>query len=159
MNNCEKVKKVAALLTEQNSVVSEIYGLQKNMHGSVMNRDWSGTEQGFAAIGTLTSKFSALDKKLFDELGEDGAENFFSFTQTLPEEDKNLLDRLYKALKQKVSVSKYENEAFSAYVNHAKSLTQGMVDIIAESRSGSAYNFAGKKTSADISSLVLNRVF
>lgn len=159
MGVCEKVNKVEELLSSQTAIVSRIYEIQKALRSSVMQRDWSAAEESFAQIGALASSFSSSDKVLHSEITEGGAADFYSFTDVLPEEKKNILNGLYKTLKRKVLLSKYENDAFSAYVFHAKSLAQGMVDIIAETRSGSVYNHTGRKKTADMSSLVLNRVF
>ena len=156
MSNNLIITEIKENLKAQVELADRIYLLQRAMYEAVMNRDWPGSEKQLKALEQATAEFSELDKKSYVFLGAsvkgNGKMDFFS------EKDQIELKGLYNRLKEKLYFSKIENESFSAYISHARSLVQGMVDIICEDRGGKRYTNTGKRVSVDMTSLVLNEV-
>ncbi len=148
-------------LEKQSKVVDQIYALQKSVYNNVIERNWLESEKSLRKVNELSAEFMELDKNLYRMIKAQTPQNvdFFECTQDFPEEEKNKLNNLYKELKKKLIESKIENDSLSNYVKHAQSLVQGMVDIISDERTGKCYTPSGKKVSADLSNIVLDKSF
>ncbi len=162
MSNNLIITEIKENLKAQVELADRIYLLQRAMYEAVMNRDWPGSEKQLKALEQATAEFSELDKKSYVFLGAsvkgNGKMDFFEAVRFFSEKDQIELKGLYNRLKEKLYFSKIENESFSAYISHARSLVQGMVDIICEDRGGKRYTNTGKRVSVDMTSLVLNEV-
>ncbi len=148
-------------LEKQAQIVDSIYELQKSVYNNVLERDWLESEKSLRKVNELSIEFMELDKDLYRIIKAQSPTNadFFECTRNLPKEENENLNNLYKELKKKLLQSKIENDSLSNYVKHAQSLVQGMVDIIAEDRKGTCYTPKGKKASADLSNIVLDKSF
>ncbi len=148
-------------LKKQSELVSKICTLQKSVYNHVIERDWLESEKALRKVNKLSNDFMELDKNLYRMIKIQAPKNldFFECTKTFPKEEKEKLNSLYKDLKKKLLESKIENDSLSNYVKHAQSLVQGMVDIISDERTGKCYTPSGKKVSADLSNLVLDKSF
>ncbi len=150
-----------ACLKKQLELVDKIYTLQKSVYSKVIERDWLESEKSLRQLNKLSNEFMELDKNLYSMIKDKAPNNidFFECTKTFSKEEKEELDSLYKDLKNKLVESKIENDSLSNYVKHAQSLVQGMVDIISEERTGKCYTPTGKRVSADLSNIVLDKSF
>lgn len=153
-------KEVGELLEAQINVVSRIYDVQKTLHEKVIDKDWEETKTSLLKINALVAEFSHLDKRLDSYVLSFGENSLFALVQSTDEEERKSLTALCATLKRKLTLSKYENEAFSTYVMHAQNLAQGVVDSLQEATSGSTYCYNGSRRRAINSTggLVLDQV-
>lgn len=162
MNHNLMIAELKDTLKAQIVLADKIYRLQRAMYEAVMSRDWLESEKYLQSIEQETAHFTAANKKrsfFFDDsVRGNGKTDFFELVRPFPEKEKAELEGLYNSLKEKLYFSKIENDSFSAYISHAKSLVQGMVDIICEDRGGTRYTHTGKRVNVDMTSLVLNEV-
>ena len=157
----EASQEIIVLLEAQITVISRIYDVQKALHDRVMERDWDEMKGGLLQINGLVAEFSHLDKKLDDFVASYGQDSVFSLVQCAEENgDKEKLNSLCATLKRKLTLSKYENEAFNSYVMHAQNLARGVVDSLQEATAGSSYSFNGsrKRSSGSSGGLVLDQI-
>jgi len=157
----ETSQEIMGLLEAQITVISRIYDVQKALHDRVMERDWDEMKGGLLQINGLVAEFSHLDKKLDDFVASYGQDSVFSLVQCAEENsDKEKLNSLCATLKRKLTLSKYENEAFNSYVMHAQNLARGVVDSLQEATAGSSYSFNGsrKRSSGSSGGLVLDQI-
>ncbi len=158
----EASQEIMSLLEAEITVISRIYDVQKLLHNRVMDRDWDEMKGGLLQINGLVAEFSHLDKKLDNFVASYGQDSIFSLVQCAEEkEDKEKLNSLYATLKKKLTLSKYENEAFNSYVEHAQDLARGVVDSLQEATTGSSYSFNGsrKRNNNSTGGLVLDQTF
>jgi hypothetical protein len=139
-------QEIMSLLEAEITVISRIYDVQKALHDRVMDRDWDEMKGGLLQINGLVAEFSHLDKRLDDFVASYGQDSIFSLVQCAEEkEDKEKLNSLCATLKRKLTLSKYENEAFNNYVTHAQDLARGVVDSLQEATAGSSYSYNGSR--------------
>ncbi len=155
------VVEIKTCLKKQTEIVDQIYDLQKAIYNSVMEREWMESEKALQKVKDLSTQFMDLDKNLYEMMKAQNPKHidFFEYTKSFPEEEKNELNDLYKSLQKKLLESKIENDSLSNYVTHAQSLVQGMVDIITEDRNGKCYTPNGQRVSVDLSNIVLDKSF
>ena len=154
-------QEVMHLLEAEITVISRIYDVQKALHDRVMDRDWDEMKDGLLQINGLVAEFSHLDKKLDGFVTSYGQDSVFSLVQCAEEnDDKEKLNSLCATLKRKLTLSKYENEAFNTYVMHAQNLARGVVDSLQEATTGSSYSYDGsrKRTNSSTDGLMLNQI-
>jgi len=141
----ETTKAIGELLEAQIGVISRIYDMQKTLHEKVIDKDWEETKTNLLKINGLVAEFSHLDKKLDDYVISYGKESLLSLVQNTEEKTRKELTGLCTTLKRKLTLSKYENEAFNTYVMHAQNLARGIVDSLQEATSGSTYCYNGSR--------------
>ncbi|PIE98730.1 MAG: hypothetical protein CR988_01805 [Treponema sp.] len=157
-------KRMEEVLRTQIGVIDSIYTLQKKIHQFVMERDWISTQEGITSLNKLSGEFAECDKRaaqiISDSSGNsDMAFNFENFTENMPKSEKAGLNTLYKSLKERIFLSKIENDVFNSYVSHAKDLVEGVFCIVADNRKGQTYTRTGVMASGDMSNLVVDTVF
>lgn len=141
----ETTKAIGELLEAQIGVISRIYDMQKILHEKVIDKDWEETKANLLKINGLVAEFSHLDKKLDDYVLCHGKDSLLSLVQNTEEKTRKELTSLCTTLKRKLTLSKYENEAFNTYVMHAQNLARGVVDSLQEATSGSTYCYNGSR--------------
>lgn len=141
----EATKAIIELLEAEVDVISRIYDVQKALHEKVIDKDWEETKDALLKINGLVAEFSNLDKRLDGYVLSHGEESVFSLIQNADTEKRKDLTTLCSTLKRKLTLSKYENEAFNNYVLHAQTLAEGVVDSLQEATSGSTYCYNGSR--------------
>ena len=157
----EASQEIVGLLEAEITVIPRIYDVQKALHDRVMNRDWDETKEGLLQINGLVAEFSHLDKKLDEFVASYGQDSIFSLVQCAEEKsDREKMTSLCASLRRKLTLSKYENDAFNSYVMHAHDLARGVVDSLQEATTGSSYSYNGskKRSNSSTGGLVLNQV-
>jgi len=139
---------IKELLEAEIDIASKIYDVQKALHEKVIDKDWNETKAKLLKINSLVSDFSSLDKKLDSYIACYEQPNLLSLVQSTEEEVRKELSALCAKLKKKLTLSKYENEAFNTYVMHSQNLARGVVDSLQEATSGSTYCYNGSRRRA-----------
>ncbi len=138
-------EQIKELLEAEIDVVSKIYEVQKAIHEKVVDKDWDETKMRLLKINALVSEFSMLDKKLDSYVVNYGEQSLTTLVQSAEEDMRKNLASLCATLKRKLTLSKYENEAFNTYVTHSQNLARGIVDSLQEATSGSTYCYNGSR--------------
>ncbi len=156
----ETTKAIIDLLEAEIDVISRIYDVQKALHEKVIDKDWEETKTALLKINGLVAEFSRLDKHLDGYVTSHGEESVFSLVQNTETDERKELTALCSMLKRKLTLSKYENEAFNNYVLHAQTLAEGVVGSLQEATSGSTYCYNGsrRRPVGTTGGLVLNQV-
>ncbi|MEL3908735.1 MAG: hypothetical protein P1P64_06960 [Treponemataceae bacterium] len=165
-------KQMENVLRLQIKLIDEIYAIQRNVYNQVLKRDWDKSKKSMEDLDVLSEKFATADSKLValmnekNSVSKQGLENKISLNETLDKTiagfsvpEKAKIENLYKTLKEKVCLSKIENDAFNAYIDHARSLVSGIFEVLAQNRSGDTYTCTGAKSDGDISNVLVNRVY
>ena len=138
-------KKLAEILTEENSVLDSILASQAKLYSTVKEKDWASLEETMAQMNVLASRFSALDVKR-DEIFAAGYE--------LSSEEKNLvLEFRSRFLK-----SKIENQALNTYIETMQNFVRGVLENAVPQRRNVLYSREGKIVKPEPESVVLNKV-
>lgn len=138
-------EQIKELLEAEIDVVSKIYDIQKALHEKVVDKDWDETKMRLLKINSLVSEFSQLDKRLDSYIACYEEDSLLSLVESAEDETRKELTALCATLKRKLTLSKYENEAFNTYVVHAQTLASGVVDSLQEATSGSTYCYNGSR--------------
>lgn len=159
-------KQMEAVLKSQIKLMDEIYSLQRKIYGTVLKRDWENTKNGMSELDGLSERFCEADKRLASLIAEHGqvssgksGETIESLIAGFTSVGNATLENLYKTLKEKVLLSKIENDVFNNYIDHARTLISGVFDVVSHNRSGETYTRMGVKADSDLSNLVVNRVY
>ena len=164
-------KKMENILKSQISLIDKIYAVQKKVYADVLHRDWESTREQMNILDEISCQFSEEDKRLAmlireinQTCSDQSSANETNLTveqaiKVFSQKSQVLLLHLYKTLREKVFLSKIENDVFNNYIDHARGLVNGVFDVVSHNRSGQTYTRTGVKAEADISNLVVNRVF
>ncbi len=159
-------QKMEAVLRTQIKLMDEIYSLQRKVYSTVLTRDWESTKNGMNELDELSEKFCEADKRLVSLMLEHSGDTVGTQNDTLDTllsgfsgKDSAVLENLYKTLKEKVFLSKIENDVFNNYIDHAQTLVSGVFDVVSHNRSGETYTRTGLKADSDLSNLVVDRVY
>ena len=139
---------IKEVLEAEIEVASKIYDVQKALHEKVIDKDWDETKERLLKINSLVSEFSRLDKRLDSYIACHKETNLLSLVQSAEKKTRKELSDLCAKLKRKLTLSKYENEAFNTYVMHSQNLARGVVDSLQEATSGSTYCHNGSRRKA-----------
>ncbi|MDR1948018.1 MAG: hypothetical protein LBQ38_01360 [Spirochaetaceae bacterium] len=154
---CEKYRDVFRRERELAAAVLEIQAAVKK---AVLNREWVDFEAAMAKLARIGGEFEALDAErlaLFEN-GE-GQNGFYALAARLPGAERAELSGLYRELKMDVTRIKLENDALMAYLNEARIVVAGFLELIFPERKGRLYSRQGTKVEADMRSLILNKSF
>lgn len=141
----EMGEQIKELLEAEIDIASKIYDVQKALHEKVVDKDWEETKARLLKINSLVSEFSKLDKRLDSYVACYEAQSLLSLVQSAEQTMRKELSALCATLKRKLTLSKYENDAFNTYITHAQSLARGVVDSLQEATSGSTYCYNGSR--------------
>lgn len=165
-------KRMEDVLKAQLVLISDIYTVQKKLYTNVLTRDWEQVNQRIEALDDLSQRFQIADKRLVQTMHEViGSIPLDKAGTKIPDEtvaqvimkfstpERANLSNLYKTLKEKVLLSKIENDVFNSYIEHARSLVTGVFDVVSHDRSGQTYTRTGVKADSDVSNVLVNRVY
>ncbi|MGP1576423.1 MAG: hypothetical protein ACTTH7_02880 [Treponema sp.] len=156
--------KIEKTLQQQILVIKKVYEYQKALTYCVLHRSWEGMEQYVLKSVEASQAFLQLDKQCFlflDQLNpySDGVSDFYSYIRILPQQTQQELTALYRTLRHYICMSKIENDSLSAYISHARTLINGMVQAAAESTKTAYYTRTGAPTQGNFTSMVIDTVF
>ncbi len=163
MDNVFAAKKIEEILQEQINVMKLVYEYQKALSSCVLDRSWDGVEQYVLKTTEASQRFLQLDKQCFLFLehlqpSSDTVCSFYDYISVLPEDQRKNLEYLYRTLQHEMCISKIENDSLSAYLGHACSLINGMMQAVEHEYKSSFYTRSGIPSSANVSSLVVDAV-
>lgn len=164
MQNSQIIEKLEKNLFVQTSLIDSIYELQRSVYDLVLKRDWENAKKMMGEIDEFSEKFILAEKKLIAIMGESTFEtqknnNLENLIDSFLEPNRSKLKNIYKTLKEKVLLSKIENDVFNSYLEHAQILLKGVFELVSEDRSGQTYTRTGEKADSDLSNVLVDRVF
>lgn len=156
------VEKLVLTLTEQNDVLEKIHDDQLSVRKSVTNRDWESLQAGLIRIQGFADKFNELEKtrvELFVELGGFQNNDIYSIIPKLPKKERAKITDLFHSVRQKLLVSKIENDSLNEYIRVTKDFLQDVFDKVMPQRRNVLYSSSGALIKNQPDSMVLNTVF
>ena len=164
MNHIFIAEKIEEILQQQILVIKKVYEYQKALTDCVLHRAWEGMEQYIQKSTEASQTFLQLDKQCFlflDQLHpySDDVSDFYSYIGILPQKTQQTLTALYRSLQHALCMSKIENDSLSAYISHARTLINGMVQAASESTKTAYYTRSGAPTQGKFTSMVIDTVF
>lgn len=156
--------KMEGTLKSQINLVDEIYALQKKIYNYVLKRDWADVKIAMDNLDNLSEKFKLADEQMVllinaDSKTVDPCKNLNEAMKKFPSGKKAEIKNLCKTLKEKLYLSKIENDVFNNYIDHTRNLVASVFDIVSENRAGQTYTRTGNRADSDLSNVLVNRVF
>ena len=142
-----KIKELSIILETQNQVLDATLKKQALLHDSVTKRNWVGLEECINALESYANAFVQLDEKR-EEIAEGDRSVYLT-----PE-----LEPLYTDLRVKLTKSKIENQALSAYVEASREFVMGVMDECVPQQRNTVYNRYGDLVKPGASSVVLDKL-
>ncbi len=164
VNYFESGKKLNELLLKENDLMTIILTDQQAMREAVRQKDWGTVEDKTYKIAMLSEEFSALE----DERGHllasmsvdtDAVADIYKCVQMCPQELRGFILENYRLLRQKLSVSKIENESLNQYINVTRNFIQNIFDTVVPQAKSTVYSRSGQIVKNQPESLVLNQLF
>ena len=147
MEKEEQLLRLKDIFYSQDKILDEILNEQKNMHEDVTKRNWTSLEDSIFRLNEFSDRFVQLDEERTKVC--DDTSLYFS------EE----LSGLFFSVRSKLSKSKIENSALSAYVNATQSFISEVLDKCIPNKRSLVYTNKGMIRKTPVQSLVVNTVF
>ena len=120
-----------AILTSQNDLLDSMIGLQKLVRQAVTEKNWVDLDNNLFKINELTENFTQMEAKR-EELccqicGVSGSQQVPGMHQVsirLPDDLRPVVKEVLHQVRQKLSVSKVENDALNDYIRITKEFLQ-----------------------------------
>lgn len=148
-------------LLNQNEVLSEIISEQQLLHASVKSKNWDQVERAVASVNRLSDQFSRLENErtaLFTLVCPEQASDIYEVSRNLPSAFKRPVMEAFHQVRQKLAVSKIENDVLNEYVRITREFLQGVFDCVLPQRRNTLYSASGAVVKARPESVVLNTV-
>lgn len=135
------------VLQSQDALLDSILTEQEKMHRNVKSRDWDALQRSISEIRVLSDSFVALDRQ----------------RETLAGEDRKIyfepgVEPLFTRVRTKLTKSKIENDALSAYVSATKDFIGGIIEEC-YTNNGVCYGQNGRMVSTEVDSVLINTEF
>jgi len=148
-------------LLSQNEVLSEIISQQQLLHAGVKLKNWEQVERAVAAVNALSERFSQLENErtaLFTLVCPEHASDIYEVSRNLPSAFKRPVLEAFHQVRQKLAVSKIENDVLNEYIRITREFLQGVFDCVLPQRRNTLYSASGAVVRARPESVVLNTV-
>lgn len=146
-------------LLEQNEVLANIISQQQVLRTAVTSKNWDQLEQTMSNMNPLTDKFSLLEDQrmiICSKLSPDDPNNIVCVSQSLPSAFRKPIIESFYQIRQKLAVSKIENETVNEYIRVTKDFIQGIFDTALPQRRNILYSSTGAMIKVLPESVVLD---
>ncbi|MCH5291790.1 MAG: hypothetical protein J1D88_08585 [Treponema sp.] len=141
----DKEAKLVQILTAQNELLDGMLEEQRKVHDTVKERRWAELEDCISRMGTLGDSFVELDQKR-EELVAGNRELYF----------RPAVEDLFATVRSKLSRSRIENHALSAYVHATQDFIYGVLDYCIPQQRNTRYTYDGRLVKPQAQSMVVN---
>ncbi|MDR0444271.1 MAG: hypothetical protein LBH44_12800 [Treponema sp.] len=165
-------EKCREILLREHELVANAAGIQGKIRLAVTNREWTDFEGHFNSMNSIENELAALEKAREALLTASGASDrqneqgemdakgrFYAVVSLLPENQRNDLTSIYRALKLEAIKLRMANEELMNYLAGVKATLSDFFALAFPDRSGKIYTKAGTHSSHDMRSMVLNHSF
>ncbi len=148
-------------LMRQNEVLGAIIVQQQIVRSAVTGRDWNQLQDAVSAVNSLSKEFASLESKRIEKslkLNSENPDDIFAVTNSAPEELKKSIIETFYQVRQKLVVSKIENDAINEYIRITQEFLQGVFDNVLPQRRNKLYSASGKMVKNQPKSVILNAI-
>ena len=148
-------------LLNQNEVLADIISQQRILHSAVTAKNWERAERAIAAINRLSERFSVLEDErmsVFERVCPEHPSDIYEVSRNVPPVFKRPVMEAYHQVRQKLAVSKIENDALNEYIRITQDFLQGVFEYVLPQRRNTLYSSAGAVVKVRPESVVLNTV-
>ena len=149
------------ILLNQNAVLAEIITQQRILRTAVTAKDWKQVERAGFEVNALAERFSYLENErmqVFKQLCSEKPDDIFEVARDLPPAFRRPVIEAFHQVRQKLAVSKIENEALNEYIRITQNFLQGVFEYVLPQRRNTLYSSAGAVVKVRPESVVLNTV-
>ncbi|MFC2288652.1 hypothetical protein [Treponema lecithinolyticum] len=149
------------ILLNQNAVLAEIITQQRILRTAVTAKDWKQVERAGFEVNALAERFSYLENErmqVFKQLCSEKPDDIFEVARDLPPAFRRPVIEAFHQVRQKLAVSKIENEALNEYIRITRNFLQEVFDSVLPQRRNTLYSSAGTVVKVQPESVVLNTI-
>ncbi len=149
------------ILLNQNAVLTEIITQQRILRTAVTAKDWKQVERAGFEVNALAERFSYLENErmqVFKQLCSEKPDDIFEVARDLPPAFRRPVIEAFHQVRQKLAVSKIENEALNEYIRITRNFLQEVFDSVLPQRRNTLYSSAGTVVKVQPESVVLNTI-
>lgn len=149
------------ILLNQNAVLAEIITQQRILRTAVTAKDWKQVERAGFDINALAERFSYFENErmqVFKQLCSEKPDDIFEVARDLPPAFRRPVIEAFHQVRQKLAVSKIENEALNEYIRITRNFLQEVFDSVLPQRRNTLYSSAGTVVKVQPESVVLNTI-
>jgi len=149
------------LLCKENDLLNVILTEQRLIRSCVKTREWAQLDAAVYRIQKATDEFTSLENQrlevLYQFTGYDSLD-IYQISHMFSLDLRQTLLESFRLMRQKLAISKIENNALSEYIRVAKDFLQGVFDNAIPQARNTTYSNKGKVIKSMPDSLVLDRV-
>lgn len=154
-----------AILTSQNELLDSMIGLQKLVRQAVTEKNWVELDNNLFKLNELTENFTQMEARR-EELccqicGVSGSQQVPGMHQVstkLPDDLRPMVKEVLHQVRQKLSVSKVENDALNDYIRITKDFLQEVFDSVIPKNRNTVYSNTGSVIKPVPENLLINTV-
>lgn len=138
--------KINALLTKENELLTVILAEQRVLRETVKTREWNTLEATIYKIQLLSDQFNQLEatrSSVVQELVHDEDLDIYQIAHLFSSDLRQSLLENFRLMRQKLSVSKIENESISEYLRITKDFIQNVFDNAVPQSRNTVYSNKG----------------
>ncbi|MGI5174148.1 hypothetical protein H0R92_11200 [Treponema sp. OMZ 840] len=148
-------------LLNQNEVLADIISQQQILHAGVMAKNWEQVERAVSTVNMLSERFSALENDrtaVFALLCPKDPDDIYAVTRAVSSVFKRPIMEVFHQVRQKLAVSKIENDVLNEYIRITQGFLQGVFETVLPQRRNTLYSPAGTVVKTQPESVVVNTV-
>ena len=148
-------------LLNQNQVLAEIIAQQQILHAAVTGKNWEQVERTVGAVQSLSQRFSALEQErvdVFVRVCPDNPGDIYEVSRRLPPVFKRPVIEAFHQVRQKLAVSKIENDVLNEYIRITQNFLQGVFESVLPQRRNMRYSPEGTVVKMQPQSVVVDTV-
>ncbi len=148
-------------LVSQNEVLGAIIVQQQIVRSAVTSKNWDQLQEAVREVNKLGKSFANLEAKRIEKslkLNPQNSDDIFTIANIVPEEFKKCIIENFHQVRQKLVVSKIENDAINEYIRITQEFLQGVFDNVLPQRRNKLYSSTGKVIKNQPKSVILNAI-
>ena len=149
------------LLCKENELLNVILTEQRLIRESVKTREWAQLDASIYRIQKMSDEFKNLESQRLEVLYQftgDESLDIYQISHMFSLDLRQTLLESFRLMRQKLSVSKIENNALAEYIRITKDFLQGIFDNAVPQARNTVYSNKGKVIKAMPDSLVLDQI-
>ena len=162
MNKTDSVAiEINDILVRENDLLNAILSEQRLIRETVTNRDWERLDNSIQRIQGLSEQFTQFEayraKLVFNFTGNEKLD-IYQIAHLFSLDLRQTVLENFRLMKQKLAVSKIENDALSDYIRVTKDFLQGVFNNAVPQARNTVYSKKGRIVNAMPESVVLDRM-
>ncbi len=161
----EKVKHISqdlcTTLVSQNELLGAIIVQQHIVRSAVTSRNWIQLQDAVNEVNKLSKEFAHLEAKRIvkcSKLNPKNPDDIYTVANAAPFEFKKCIIENFHQVRQKLVISKIENDAINEYIRITQEFLQGVFDNVLPQRRNKLYSSTGKVIKNQPKSVILNAI-